>query len=519
MKKNEVGYTLVELMAVIVVVSIISLSALGLMATLLSSAILTQHDAVAQTLANDQMEYLKSLPYDNLAIAGGPIISNSTIPASFTKKVEGVTYTVTTNINYIDDAYNGCGPYPNQTLKAQYCRNYPPPSGAPDPGNTDDYKDINVKVTDKTGKSLTILDSQVASLVAETASNTGAFFIRIVDDSGNPISGAAVGVINNSVSPNVNASDISDQNGVVIFYNLPISSSGYKYVISASKSNYSSLTTISPNGSLQPTYSSQNLIAQTSSYVTLTLKPMGTYSLVIAATDTSGNPLTNAKIYVKGGYKKYTINSDTSYYYDTLSPSDIRPITDTNGLASLSNLVPGDYYLCGDSGSTSCSIGGTTYYLAAAVPYGGSNPIQPIIVPDYQASNPPATTFLYNGNNFLQKVRLILTTNSNFPRVVSLAPYDASISSGTLNNFAFSLTGINLPCNSIASSCSTHVSFLQGANTYTASCTGNNSGLNLNCTVNIASASVGNTQLVITVGSNTLTLPASPLLGGIIVTN
>lgn len=505
---------------VISVLAILSLGAFDLFISLLHSAIVGSHQAVASTLATNQMEYLKSLPYDNLAVAGGPIISNTTIPGTVTKKVNGITYTIKTNISYADNAYDGCGSYPTQALKQKYCRDYPPPSGAPSTDtNPADYKDVNVTVTDKSGLQLASLDTQIAALVAETASNTGALFVYVIDDSGNPISGATVNVTNSSVSPAVNVSDTTDENGIVIFYDLPPSTTGYKYQVNASDGgSYSSLTTIVPNGSLQPTYSSQNLLAQSSSYVTLTLKPEGQNSLVIETTDLNGNPLANAKVYAKGGYKKYTATSDSAYYYDTLSPTDTRPTTDSNGLAALTNLVPGNYIFCGDTGATSCSVGGTTYYLAAAVPYGGSNPLEPITIPDYNPSNPPATTYAYNGVNYLQKVRLMLTTNSGFPRVSSLLPYDGSLASGTLSNFAFTLTGVNLPCSASASSCSTHVSFLQGGNTFVASCTGSNSGVQLNCTVNLASAAPGNTQLVVTVGSNTLTLPGSPLLGGIIVT-
>jgi type II secretory pathway pseudopilin PulG len=520
MERHEGGYTLVELLVIIAVLTIIGLGAFDLFISLLHSAIIAQREAVASTLATNQMEYLKSLPYDNLAIAGGPIISSTTLPKTLTKKVNGDTYTVTTNISYVDDAYDGCGSYPTQALKQQYCRNYPPPSGAPaTDGNPADYKDVNVSVTDKSGLDFASLDSQIAALVAETASNTGALFINVVDNSGQPVEGATVNVSNGSVSPAVNVSDTTDENGIVIFYDLPPSTSGNKYVITASDTGYSTLATIAPSGVLQPTYSSQNLIAQSSSYVTMTIKQQGSNSLVLETTNTSGGVLANAKIYVKGGYKKYTSSSDTSYYFDNMSPSDTRPVTDSNGLAALANLVPGSYYFCGDAGATSCSVGGTTYYLAAAIPYGGANPLQPITVPTYDPSNPPSTTFAYNAVNYLQKVRLMLTTSSSFPRVAGLTPGDGSLSSGTLASFAFTLSGVNIPCSATASSCNTHVSFLQGSNSYTASCTGanTNNAQSLNCTVNLASATAGNTQLVVTVGSNTLTLPASPLLGGIII--
>jgi type II secretory pathway pseudopilin PulG len=518
-KQTEDGYTIVELIVSLVVIGFLITGAFDLFTGLLSSALVASHQAIAATLATNQMEYLKSLPYDSLAVAGGPIISNTYIPATATKKVDGDTYTITTDISYVDDAYDGCGSYPTQALKLKYCQNYPPPSNAPAVDNNPaDYKDVSVAVTDTSKLQLAYLDTHIASLVAETASNTGALFVYVVNDSGSPITGATVTVTNSSVTPAVNVSDTTDENGIVIFYDLPPSTTGNNYQISASDSGYSSLNTIVPNGSLQPTYPSQNLIAQSSSYTTLTLKPEGQYSLLIKATDTSGNPLANAKIYVKGGYKKYTATTDTTYYYDTLTPSDIRPVTDSNGLAALTNLVPGNYIFCGDVGATSCSVSGTTYYLAAAVPYGGVNPFYPIAVPDYTASNPPTTTYPYNGNNYLQEVQLLLTTSSSFPRINSLDPYDVSLSGGTIGSFSFVIAGTNLPCSSNASSCTTKISFIQGANTYTASCTGSSAATQLTCTVNLTGAVAGDTQLKVTVNSYTMTLPVGPPLGGIIVT-
>src|SRR5665213_163534 len=219
MKRKQGGYTLVELMVAIAVLAVLSLGTFNLLIALLHSAIVSQRQAVASTLATNQMEYLKSLPYDNLAVAGGAIVSNNTIPGTITKKVDGDTYTITTNITYADNAYDGCGSYPTQALKQKYCRNYPPPSGAPAvDSNPADYKDVNVTVSDTSGSQLASVDTQVSALVAETASNTGALFVYVVDDSGEPVTGATVNVTNSSVSPAVNVSDVTDENGIVIFY-------------------------------------------------------------------------------------------------------------------------------------------------------------------------------------------------------------------------------------------------------------------------------------------------------------
>lgn len=518
MVEEKDGYTLVELMVSLVVISILVLGSFNLFSSLLHSAIVSQRQSVASTLGTNQMEYVKSLPYDQLAVSGGAIVATSYLPATVTKKVQGVTYTVTTSISYADDAFDGCGSYPTQALKQQYCRNYPPPTGSPATDtNAADYKVVHVTVKDKSGTELATLDTHVAALVAETASNSGALFIKVIDDSGQPVSGATINVTNSFTSPNVNVSDTTDANGIVILYNLPPSTTNYRYTITASNTGYSSLTTIVPNGALQPTYSSQNLITQSSSYVTLTIKPMGPNSLIVESTDISGNPLANAKIYLKGGYKNYTSSSDTTYYYDNFSPSDVRPTTDSNGLTGINNLVPGSYIFCGDAGATNCKVGNTTYYLAAAVPYGGTNALQPINVPIYDPDNPPTTTYPYNSTNYLQKVRLMLTTNSNFPRVKNFSPSDISLLTGNLGNFAFTVNGTNLPCSASAASCSTQVKFNQSGQNYTASCTGSAAGTQLNCTVNITGVTTGDLQMSVTVSGNTLTLPVSPLLGGLVV--
>lgn len=519
MNQPEGGFSIVELLLTIVILGIMTLSSAVLMIALLHSAQVAKRQATALTLATNQMEYLKSLPYDNLAVTGGAIPAATTIPATFNTRVNGDKYLVKTSIVYVDNAFDGCGSYPSQALKQLYCRDYPPPSGAPATDtNPADYKDVTVQVFDVSGLQLALLDTNISARVAETASNTGALFVKIVDASGAPISGAGVNVTNSVVSPAVNVSDVSDNNGITIFYGLPPDTSGTNYIASASLNGYSSLTSLSASGSLQPTYPSVSLIAQNASYITLTLKPQGNNSLVIESTDVSGAPLANVKVYAKGGYKRYTSNSDTSYYYDNLRGSDSRPVTDASGLASITNLVPGDYVLCGDTGSTSCTIGSSTYYLAAALPYGGINPFNPVTVPTYSAASPPTTTFAYNSASYLQKVRLMLTPISNFPRILSVAPYTFSQAAGNLATASFTVKGANLPCSATATSCSTQIKLLQGSNTYVASCTGANTGVSLNCTINLSSVAVGPTQLVVIANGYTLTLPLSSPPGGINVT-
>lgn len=511
---SESGFTLVELTVTLVVFLIVALSLLSLFTSLVHSTIIAKRQAVALSLATNRMEYFKSLPYDDLAVQGGSIYAQSLLPATTTQTLNGVQYTITANISYIDDAYDGCASYPTQALKEQYCRNYPPPASAPATDtNAADYKIIHISVTDPTGAHMADVDTEVAARVAETASTTGAMFVSVIDESGAPVSGATVTVANATLSPAVNVSDSTDGNGNAIFYSLP-PDSGNDYVITAAKSGYSSLSTIAASGSLQPTYPNQKILTQQSSFVTLTIMKQGTYSLLVEAVDTSGNPISGLKVYAKGGYKKYTSTSDTSYYYDTMTPSDIRPTTDSGGLAALQNLVPGPYIFCGDSGSTGCSAGGVTYYLAAALPYAGDNPFNPVTVPAYDAGSPPATTYPYGGSSYIQKVRLILSASSSFPRVAAITPVSESKTASDIASFAFTVDGSNLPCGS--SSCSTSVTFLQGGSAFPASCTGNGS-TELNCTVDLSAVTTGNTQMTVSTASGTLITPAAPPMGGVSV--
>lgn len=504
-RAGESGFTLVELTVSMVIISIVVIAFFGLFISLVRSTVVAKRRAVALTLATNQMEYLKSLPYDSLAVQGGSIVATTLLPATSTPTINGVKYTVATSISYVDDAYDGCGNYPDLATKEAYCRNYPPPAAAPSvDANAADYKVANVTVTDNSGARLAYVDTQISARVSETASTTGALFVTVIDPSGAPVSGATVTVTNTTTSPNVSVGDSTDTNGTSIFYGLP-PDSGADYTITATKSGYSSITTIGASGSLQPTYPKQSILTQQASFVTLRIASMGTNSLLIETTTTAGAALPNVRVYVKGGYKKYTLSSDTSYYYDNYTPADSRPTTDGSGFAALQNLPPlNSYTFCGDTGSEHCTVGGVTYYLAAALPYGGGNPLNPIAVPEYDSSNPPATTYSYGSNEYLQKVRLMLTTNANSPRVFSLAPASVSLSGGNLNNTVIVINGANLS--------SASASFSQGATSFPGTaCTA--SANQLSCTYDLSAASQGQLQLTVTNGAGSLTLPTTPLGG------
>jgi hypothetical protein len=509
------GFTTIELLVSSVVISILAISVFSAYIALNSVTIFAKQKIIGTEVATNQLEYIKSLPYDNLAVIGGAIPHPNPLPNSKTESIDGVNYVVKTSINYVDDAHDGCASYPDEATKNLLCRNLPSPTGSPLIDlNPADYKIVNVKVEVNANK-VAELDTQISARVAETDSTTGALIVKVIDSAGNPVSGATAVLSNNTISPAINISDSTDVNGIAIFYGLT-PDTGNDYLITANKAGYSSLSTIKPIGSLSPNFPSQNVVTQQSSSVTLTINPKGNFSVIGEVVDTSNIPIANLKIYAKGGPKKFSDDSDNSYYFDNMSPLDNRVTSDINGLFNFTDLDPGDYIFCGDSGNNGCQIGTSPIkYLVASVPYAGIAQIGPINIPNYEPSSPPSPTFSFNGNDYYQKVRLYFSSNINHPRITQILNTTASVSAGT---HTFTIKGVNLPCNDTNPGlCGTEVKIKNNSNDIPTSCLYSDAtATDISCTIDTSSLAVGQSNITLTANGYTIDIPnGSGLLGGL----
>ncbi|MDQ5885292.1 MAG: hypothetical protein QG645_455, partial [Patescibacteria group bacterium] len=114
---NDSGFTIIELLVSSIVIAMLAISVFSAYVALNSTALFARQKTIGVGLASNQIEYLKSLPYDDLAVEGGAIQTTSPLPNSKSENIDGAEYNIITSINYIDDAHDGCANYPNEENK------------------------------------------------------------------------------------------------------------------------------------------------------------------------------------------------------------------------------------------------------------------------------------------------------------------------------------------------------------------------------------------------------------------
>lgn len=172
----------------------------------------------AIALANERMEYARSLPYNSLGtiegIPAGPIAQTETV------ELNHVTYTRNTYIAYVDDPVDGL-----------------------------DVNDANLVVTDykiiKVDVSWTVQSGERhISLVAritpasglEQAVPGGTLFISVVNAALDPLPGAQVVITNPSTTPAISITRTTNANGTVTVLGAPVAAG---YNITVTKEGYS----------------------------------------------------------------------------------------------------------------------------------------------------------------------------------------------------------------------------------------------------------------------------------------
>ncbi len=181
--------------------------------------------AGAIALANERLEFIRSLSYNAVGTAGG-------IPAGALAQVESielndVPYTRRTFISYEDDPADGLG-------------------GADENGIETDYKAVKSQVSwnGRDGVHTIELLTRVSPPGIEASVPGGVLAIEVVDAALLPVSNAEVEVVNTTLVPTIDLTRFTDENGKATILGVP---PGAGYQITVTKTGYSTARTYAAN--------------------------------------------------------------------------------------------------------------------------------------------------------------------------------------------------------------------------------------------------------------------------------
>ncbi len=314
---NKRGMTLIEVVFAAALMLLVFggiFSALQTISTLIGSS---KAQAGAVSLANERMEYIRSLPYDSVGTISG--IPNGLIPQTATKTLNGVTYTERILIGYVDDPKDGSGASDSNAILA-------------------DYKLAKVSYSwDQKGVIKTIsLLSNIIPRGIETTAGGGTLVVNVFDAAVLPVSGAAVRVYNNTGTTTIDTTRYTNIDGIAFFSGAP-ANGGYQITVSnvgySVDQTYNSSTTnpnpITPHVAvLESQVSTMNFqIDRLSSLAIQTMAVPSTDSFVdtfidaSAVATTSNIVLSSGDVLLSGGPSSYSPKG--TILSNTITPSPL----------------------------------------------------------------------------------------------------------------------------------------------------------------------------------------------------
>lgn len=214
--RGQYGFTLIEMLFVIAITVIIFGALFVSFNYTLELIANSRAQTSALSLANDRMEYFRSLPYDDVGTVSG--IPAGSIPQHSTTTLNNMVFTERVLVEYVDDPADGL-------LTATTTDSNGIPS---------DYKRIKIEISWSVydvPDSL-ILVSNIVPRSIETTDGGGTVRINVIDADSNPLPGAEVTLLNNTTTTTIDVTKISDSSGTALFSGAP-AGSNYEVVVTA----------------------------------------------------------------------------------------------------------------------------------------------------------------------------------------------------------------------------------------------------------------------------------------------
>ncbi|MBU1164070.1 prepilin-type N-terminal cleavage/methylation domain-containing protein [Patescibacteria group bacterium] len=204
--KNQKGLSLIEVLFSVFILAILSIGIFSLFQIALNVLAENKARVGAVSLANEKMEIIRNLSYENVGTDGGWPSGDLEQTELITKN--NIEYTVNIAINYVDDLFDGdC----DTDL------------------DCNDYKDVEIEVlwTGHLGVRNVIMRTAVAPRGLETMTG-GVLRVSVFDANGDPVDNAQVHLVNNIISPTINTNFYTNDSGQVIIPDLEESLNTYQ---------------------------------------------------------------------------------------------------------------------------------------------------------------------------------------------------------------------------------------------------------------------------------------------------
>ena len=328
---SQRGTSLIEALLGLAILLILFHSLASLMITAYDLLGNTRTRTTARYLANERIEEIRNLPYDNIGVLGG--IPPGDLPQLQTYDRNGLTYTVRTAVVFIDDAFDNfapADPYPTDYKRAR----------------------VDVSWTGRfvAGESITM----ITDVASDEITSGGTLSILVFDANALPVPQASVNIINNDAVPAINLNLLTNDEGRIVLPGAPPCDNNC-YEITVTKAGYNSDRTYGADEVANPDKEHRNIADGALTEIS--------FSIDLLATIHFSSYKDRTFNYISHGYKTFDLKSGkigTDTLGDPVYSHDQWHQTDASGNLTLPNMPYGNYYLA--------LPGGDTWDLAGTVP-------------------------------------------------------------------------------------------------------------------------------------------------------
>lgn len=281
--KNQKGFSLIEVLMVILVIGIVFTSLHGISMIGTKLTIEAKNRLAATALVNEKMEIVRNLPYDKVGIQGSIDIPGN-LPAFETVSANGRSYDVSISARYFDDEMDG-------TVTSSPVDLIP-----------NDYKIVRVIVSWKDSSGAEKRVSSTSRFVPpglETNVGGSPLSINVNSvDNGvtSPVKQSSVHLSNSSVSPVIDDTILTDDEGHIM---LPAArvSSGNKLTLT--KNGYETIETLDATPTFIPIYKHIDVVSNNLNQYSFEQNKLS--NLHVKSVDLQNNPIENISFSIEGG--------------------------------------------------------------------------------------------------------------------------------------------------------------------------------------------------------------------------